>query len=224
MSDKSPYLLTPEQRMMFTTIPDDLSRQAMTHYYTLQAEDWRFIARHRGPHNKLGVALQLCLLRYPGHTLTNMTAISERVVVYVAEQLGLPAAAFTEYGRTRPLTVNEHLGEIRQLYGYRACNERDTMAIFRYLLPLAMENDEVLPIVEAAMEWIRQHKRIAPPILVTEKVVWHVQRTARRRVYNRMTRHLSAAQKQALDELLKIQENTEGSTPLAWLRIPARNL
>jgi hypothetical protein len=75
MSAKSPEVLTPEeQRLLFTTIPDDLTTQEMARYYALSAEDIAFIRQHRGADNRLGVALQLCCLRFPGRMLMQMTS------------------------------------------------------------------------------------------------------------------------------------------------------
>ena len=120
-------------------------------------------------------------------------------MVYVAEQLNLPATEFAKYGRRRK-TPYEHLRDICQEYGYRACDKEDVVPLMRYLLPFAMENDEPLPLVDAAMTWIRHQKLIAPTILITEKLVWHVQRIARWRVYRRITHTLSAVQKETLQE------------------------
>ena len=218
MSAKSPEVLTPEQRLLFTTIADDLTIPEMARYYALSAEDIAFIRQHRGPNNRLGIALQLCSLRFPGRMLMQISSISERVVVYVAEQLNLPATAFAGYGK-RKGTLYDHLQNICQQYGYRACTQSDVIPLIRYLLPFAMENDEALPLVDGAVSWIRQHNLIAPPILTTEKLVWHVQRIARWRVYRRMTNPLSEVQRETLQNLLVVADDKGGQTPLSWLRI-----
>ena len=220
MSSKSPEVLTPEQRLLFTTIATDLSPQEMARYYTLHPEDIAFIQRHRKASNKLGIALQLCTLRFPGRFLLNMTELSESVVAYVAKQLDVPVTAFAQYGQRQETPYN-HLTEIRQQYGYRFCDEADVVPLIRYLLPFAMENDEALPLVDGTMSWIRRHQLIAPPILTTEKLVWHVQRIARWRVYRRMISPLSEAQKEILQNLLVVAADKGGQTPLFWLRITA---
>ena len=220
MSTKSPEVLTPEQRLLFTTISDNLSIQEMSRYYALSAEDINFIRRHRGADNRLGVALQLCSLRFPGRMLMQMTAISEQVVVYVAEQLNLPATAFARYGERRG-TPYDHLQNICEQYGYRACDKNDVVPLIRHLLPFAMENDEALPLVDGAIAWIRQHKLIAPTILVTEKLVWYVQRIARWRVYRRITNTLSVSQQETLQSLLEVTAEKGEQTLLAWLRMTA---
>ena len=38
-------------------------------HYTLSPGDLAVIARRRGPHNRLGFALQLCALRHPGRLI-----------------------------------------------------------------------------------------------------------------------------------------------------------
>ena len=220
MSAKSPELLTPEQRLLFTTIPDDLTTSEMARYYALSAEDMTFIRQHRGADNRLGVALQLCSIRFPGRMLMQMSSISERVVVYVAEQLALSSAAFVGYGKRRG-TLYDHLQNICRQYGYRACDQSDVMPLIRYLLPFALENDEALPLVDGAMAWMRRHKLIAPTMLITEKLVWHAQRIARWRVYRRMTNSLSEAQKEALQNLLAVEAGKGEQTPLFRLRITA---
>jgi hypothetical protein len=221
MASKSPEVLTPEQRLLFTTLPDDLSSQEITRYYTLQPEDKYFVRQHRGQANKLGVALQLCALRFQGRMLMQITTISEPVVVYMAEQLNLPATTFAQYG-TRRSTLYDHLTAICQQYDYRACDKNDVMPLIRYLLPFAMENEEALPLVDQAMIWIRREKLIAPTLLTTEKLVWHIQRIARWRVHHRMTHNLSTPQKETLQNLLVIDADKGGQTPLFWLRIPAK--
>ncbi len=220
MSAKSPEVLTPEQRLLFTTIPDDLTAPEMARYYALNAEDMVFIRQHRGPNNRLGIALQLCSLRFPGRMLMQMSSISERVVVYVAEQLNLPATAFAGYGK-RKGTLYDHLQNICRQYGYRACDQGDVMSLVRYLLPFALESDEALPMADGAMAWMRQRNLIAPTILVTEKLIWHVQRIARWRVYRRITHRLSVSQQESLQRLLVVAADKEGQTPLAWLRVTA---
>ncbi len=149
-----------------------------------------------------------------------MTAISEQLVFYVAEQMHLPAEAFNQYGH-REKTPYEHLQNICQQYGYRACDNNDVMPLIRYLLPFAMENDEALPLVDGVMAWMRQHKLIAPTIIIIQKLVWHIQRIAHWRVYRRMTQSLSDAQKESLQNLLSVATDKGEQTPLSWLRITA---
>jgi TnpA family transposase len=61
-------LLTSAQReelLAFPTEEVDLIR-----HYTFSAHDFAVIRRCRGGHNRLGFAVQLCYLRFPGRLIT----------------------------------------------------------------------------------------------------------------------------------------------------------
>lgn len=220
MADKTPQVLTSEERLLFTTVSAELSAVEMARYYTLSERDKAFVFRQRKDENRLGIAIQLCLLRFPGRSLLQMTNLSEQFISYIAEQLNLPAEVFAKYGRRRK-TPYDHLQTICQFYGYRPCGREDILPLARYLVPFALENDEALPLVDGALAWMREHKLIAPTILTTEKLVWHVQRIARWQVYRRITNTLTATQKATLQNLLLVDEEKNRQTPLFWLNIPS---
>jgi TnpA family transposase len=56
-------LLTAAQRAELLALPTD--RLEIRERYSLTRADFNLINRHRTP-NRLGFAVQLCLLRYPG--------------------------------------------------------------------------------------------------------------------------------------------------------------
>jgi hypothetical protein len=66
-----------------TTEPD------LIRHYTLNSADLAVIARRRRPHNRLGFAVQLCALRFPGRLLRPGAAVPCEVLSFVADQLDL---------------------------------------------------------------------------------------------------------------------------------------
>lgn len=62
-------LLTPEQRQALMQIPED--EWVLGTYYTFSKRDLEIINKRRREENRLGFAVQLAVLRYPGfsHTL-----------------------------------------------------------------------------------------------------------------------------------------------------------
>jgi TnpA family transposase len=118
MVAKTPRLLTAEQRDAFVRIPADLSERDLGRFYTLSARDLQIIDRHRRPANRLGFAVQLGLLRFPGRTLADVPEVPARVVEYIAQQVGADPGVFEQYGQ-RDHTVFEHLDELRREFGFR---------------------------------------------------------------------------------------------------------
>ncbi len=60
-------VLTAAQRSQLLAFPEDESE--LIRLYTLSHDDRAYVRAHRGTHNRLGIAVQLCYLRFPGRTL-----------------------------------------------------------------------------------------------------------------------------------------------------------
>ena len=187
MADKSPQLLNKGQRLLFTTIPQELTAQELAEQFTLTKDDIRFTQRFHNDSNRLGIALQLCTLRYPGRTLLMMSAISLQLIEYVADQLNISPQAYATYGHPRRKTLYDHLEAIRERYGYREYEHVDDVILSGYLRPMALESDAPLPLVEAACLWMRTHYVIPPALSNTERVVWVLLRETRAAVYHQLS-------------------------------------
>jgi Domain of unknown function (DUF4158) len=97
MVARTPRPLTAEQRDTFVRIPLNLSER-LGRFYTLSDRDLQIINRHRRPANRLGFAVHLGLLRFPGRTLADAPEVPGRIVQYIAEQLGVDPDVFEHYG------------------------------------------------------------------------------------------------------------------------------
>lgn len=75
--------------------PDDESE--LIRLYTLSRDDLTFVRAHRGGHNQLGIAVQLCYLRYPGRTLTASETPYAPMLGIVAAQLDVPPGLWDHY-------------------------------------------------------------------------------------------------------------------------------
>ena len=60
-------LLTEQQRVAFAAPATE--ERTMVRHYTLTSEDLLLIAQRRGDQNRLGFAVLLCYLRFPGRVL-----------------------------------------------------------------------------------------------------------------------------------------------------------
>jgi TnpA family transposase len=97
-------LLTTDERQAMLGIPGD--EESLIRHYTLSPQD-RLQAEVRRPHNQLGYAVQLCIMRYPGRILGMDEDPPAAVVAYVAEQLGIAPDVVASYARRIP-TRFEH--------------------------------------------------------------------------------------------------------------------
>ena len=87
-------VLTDRQRSALFDLPTD--EPSLRRHYTLADDDLEYIYRRRRDENRLGFALQLCALRYPGRVLQPGELIPSAVVAFIGAQLGhrrgVPAA------------------------------------------------------------------------------------------------------------------------------------
>lgn len=65
-------------------------------HYTLGPDDVAVIARRRRSHNRLGFALQLCALRYPGRLIRPGELVPLEVVRFIGEQLDIAPEALAD--------------------------------------------------------------------------------------------------------------------------------
>ena len=87
MASRGKELLTADQREEFVRIPLDMTERELEIYYTFSQYDLEIINRHRRDHNRLGFAVQLCVLRYPGWSLSYVEPIPDLVIQYIAKQI-----------------------------------------------------------------------------------------------------------------------------------------
>lgn len=214
---KVPTYLTADQRQVMMEIPRDLDARDLARHYTFTEQEIEWIHQHRRPSNRLGCAVQLALLRFPGRPLTEYQEVPRSILQTIAQQIDVPMSAFDEYG-TRLNTIYEHFDEIQKKYGYRACKWQEYLAVARYLLPHALESDRAVPLIELALEFSRSENILPPTLVQIERLVWVVLRLASDRLYTTLTSRLTIEHKTRLDARLQNENRLGGHTRLAWLR------
>ena len=163
-------VLTGRQRSALFSLPQheaDLLR-----HYTLSDEDLQHIEARRRSRNKLGFALQLCVLRYPGRLLAPGEFIPPAVVDFIGRQLDLDGYKLADYA-VRSETRHEHLAELRRLYGFRSFSDHAAREIGDWLreeAPLARSNEDL---ARRFVDACRQTRTILPNTEVVP-VVWTI--------------------------------------------------
>ena len=110
------HIFTERQRAALFDLPTD--ELSLLKFYTLGDDDLENIRQRRRPENRIGFALQLCALRYPGRALAPGEMIPREVLSFVGAQLGVPADALLTYA-TRRQTRQQHMDTLREIYGYK---------------------------------------------------------------------------------------------------------
>lgn len=187
----------------------------MITFHTFSQHDLDLIFRHRRNYNRLGFAVQLAFFRYPGWALSEYDDIPTSVIGYIAQQLQLPPDSFSDYAQ-RENTLWEHMGEIREEYGYKNFSPQHQDYLLRHLTKQALENGNTLHLIEIALSTLRQSKVILPAMYVIENMVWEARQQAGKKVYHMLYDSLTQEQKHKIDALLMPTEN--GISPLAWLK------
>lgn len=103
-------LLTAAERGHLLALPE--TDDALIRHYTLSEADLAVIGQRRGDHNRLGFAVQLCYLRYPGIALPAETEPPTRLLAFVSQQLTVEADIWPQYAQ-RQETRREHLMELQ---------------------------------------------------------------------------------------------------------------
>ena len=152
------HILTEHQRHTLLALPTD--EPSLLEHCTLAEDDLEHIRQRRRPHNRLGFALQLCALRYPGRLLSPGEVIPHEVLRFLAMQLVLQADDLLAYA-SREETRHEHLAILRRIYGYKTFTGRGTRALKSWLAgqaELARSNDPLPPKDTAVGRMMRKMK------------------------------------------------------------------
>jgi len=207
-------ILSATERTGLLALPE--SQDDLIRYYTFNETDVALIRQRRGDANRLGFAVQLCLLRYPGYALTSDLAVAEPVIQWVARQVRAEPSAWANYGE-RDETRREHLQELRAYLGLSPFGLSDFRFLVRGLTDLAMQTDKGLVLAAQALETLRQRQIILPALTVVERACAEAVTRANRRIYRTLTEPLTAQHRRRLDDLLKLKPESN-ITRLIWLR------
>jgi TnpA family transposase len=111
--------LTAEQKSRYGLFAGEPNEVQLARYFHLDETDLAFISSRRGDRNRLGLALQLTVVRFLGCFLADLTRVPANVQTFVARQLSIrDSAVLADYAR-RENTKREHMVLIRASYGYR---------------------------------------------------------------------------------------------------------
>jgi len=204
-------ILSATERDTLLALPDN--QDDLIRYYTFNESDLSLIRQRRGDANRLGFAVQLCLLRYPGYALGADSELSEPVILWVAKQVQADPASWTKYGE-RDVTRREHAQELRIYLQLAPFGLSDFRALVH---ELAEQTHRGLLLAGQALVSLRQQRRILPALSVIDRACSEAIVRANRRVYRILVEPLTDSHRAKLDKLSKLKAGSS-ITWLTWLR------
>ena len=211
----APQELTQAQRDRLQTGHHLLSRPEMVRYWLLSEEDRKHIEERRRERNRLGFAVQLCLLRYPGWPLGPGEPPPQNLLKFLAKQLEIDAVEVSDYAK-RPQTRTDHVQELARLFRFRQYVSPFPAMLREHLRGEALDNESAFTLVQSALGWLRSHRVIVPALTTLETLVRSVGSEVERTVYLRMEESLTGDQKKTLDGLLEL--SPKRGSMLGWVR------
>lgn len=210
-------VLSEAEKQSLINLPKDFF--TLSKYYLLSEVDISRIKQKRGVHNKLGFAILLCCMRYPGTTINFETNIPDELIEFIAQQLNIKNHSGWRKYFNRDSTRWEQISELKLALGLRSFTAKEFDKYLRKLVVLAKQTDKGEVIAEALIKYLRQDNILIPDISVIERIASEAITIGSKEFYIELTKGLSEQKLSELNELLKIKQSTKISY-LAWLQQP----
>ena len=192
-------LLTPAQREQLLAFPTDEAE--LIRLYSLSEIDQALLNAHRGIHNRLGVAVQMAYLRFPGRPIARDEAPYATLLAMVAAQIKAPVSAWSLYAE-RDQTRRMHAIDIIRWLGLTQLDASAHRSLAQWLLPIAMQSTQGPVLVQALIIEMRRRGIVLPPITTLERLCAEVHTRAQRRIFKLLTEPLHDTHCTELDALL----------------------
>ena len=207
-------ILTTRQRSALFDLPAD--EASLLKHYILADDDLEHIRERRRTENRIGFALQLCALRYPGRLLSPGEVIPEPVLSFIGAQLGIDGDALLAYAARRQ-TRQEHLEALRAIYGYRMFTGRQAREMTTWLATAAEDARSSEELVRRFVTECRRRQIVLPGITIIARRCADALVAAERRIEARISGRLDDAMRARLDAL-PAEEVAGRLSRFVWLR------
>ena len=195
--------------------PEEIPLEDLIRAFTLTGADLDLVANRRGAANRLGLALQLCALRYLGFVPPDLSVAPQPAVRFVADQLEVSPKALQGYA-CREQTRREHRAEIRQHLGFSVPRPRDLLALETWLVDRALEHDSPRLLFRLSGERLRSQNLVSPSPDRVVRLVTSARSRALDRTYALLEPLLNAERRVQLDDILQTSVSNNHST-IKWL-------
>lgn len=206
-------ILTKRQREILLSLPSD--NESMLRHYVLSDDDLKNITARHGMNNRLGYAIQLCALRYPGRYLNANDTLPHEFLSFVGAQIGLTEKEVFGF-RYKPVTRYEHLKMLQKNYGF-CLFHKVALEFTAWLKKAGIETRSGFELAEIFSQECRSRRIILPRITVIERLSADARVSAENAVIELIHARLDEEMKENLEKFLR--DKTDGRLTIhGWLK------
>lgn len=208
--------MTAQQRAGLLALPDN---EAMViRHHSLDADDLAAIGTARTPATRLGYALQLCCLRYPGRHLRRGELLPAVMLDHIAEQVGVETDVITDFARRTP-TRYDQLAAIKVSFGYSDLSRPLRAELTAWLTTEAMPTVDGCLLLYRLLDEMRVRRIVMPGISVVERMAAEAMHRAEVDLVASIDGSFDVDMCARLDALIDDKVHDRQSR-LSWLREP----
>lgn len=199
--------LTEQQQKSYGSYAEEPSPAQLTKYFHLDEADHAVVDQHRGDHNRLGYALQLCTVRFLGTFLTNPVQVPDGVKAYLGAQLGIDVACLPRYMDRRD-TRMEHALEIKTRHGFKDFGTQpEHWRLLRWLYERAwLTGERPSVLFDLATARLVDKKILLPGVTTLARLVAGVRDRTENRLWRILSSLPSGKQIANLESLLSVEQ------------------
>lgn len=212
--------MTQRQRSELLALPT--TEEEVVRHYSLSDHDLASIAKSRSSANRLGYALQLCCLRFPGRYLRRDELLPAIMLDYIAEQVNVDAEVIAEFARRGP-TRYEQLAAIKRDHGFLDLTQPLRGQLGIWLDGEAATAVDGRTLLERLAGKMRADQIIIPGVSVIERLTASALHRAEKTMAALIHDQLEPATVQKLEAVLAEKVHDQQSR-LSWLRAPANRV
>ncbi len=191
--------------------------------FVLDDADRELIGRRRGPHMKLGFALQLTTVRYLGVFLEDPLDVPGVVLDYLAEQLEIEDPSCVKRYTERRTTPFDHVTEIKDVCGLKNFETAEAELRDWIEARVWMTGDGPKAIFTDAITWLRERDVLLPGVSVLARMVRSIRRESNERLWDVLCQSLSDRRRHVLETLLHVPEGKRVSDLERWRKGPVKS-
>ncbi|MBN2881773.1 Tn3 family transposase [Candidatus Woesearchaeota archaeon] len=204
--------LTKEQEMQYGNYPDELSNEQLAQYFWIDDEDKMFIFKRTEEYTQLGIALQLCTVRFLGTFLSNPLDVPKTVIDYLSNQLNISSETLSKYKDSKISKI--HVNEICKKYGYSKFNEQPNhWRLIRWIHNRAsLGNEKPIILFDLATNRCVENKVLLPGVTTLERLIAQIYERANDRLWKKLAILPDSLEEKKLLEILNLDLKSRKTT------------